>query len=133
MKVDRRTLMQAASRLVRLRCPACGLRSILRRPFQIHDSCPSCEVSFKREEGFFVGAIMANVVTTELVILAAYLLSIPFIAEHQQMVFTVLFALAVVFPLAYYHYSWSLWLTLDHLIESLPASRQVTWQLPPEK
>jgi len=41
---------------------------------------------FKREEGFFVGAILANVITTELVILAVYLLSLPFFSNYDQLI-----------------------------------------------
>ena len=63
---------------------------------------------------------MANVVTTELVILLAYLLALAIGHEIDQLVIGVLLGLAVTFPLAFYHHSWSLWLGLDHLIESLP-------------
>jgi hypothetical protein len=27
---------------------------------------------------------------------------------------------AIIFPIAFYHHSWSLWLGFDHLVESLP-------------
>ena len=33
---------------------------------------------------------------------------------------TILFTLAVIFPLAFYHHSWSFWLAFDHLVEGLP-------------
>jgi hypothetical protein len=75
---------------------------------------------FKREEGFFVGAISINVVTTEVVILGLYLISLPLIGTHYQMVITLLFIVALLFPIAFYHHSWSLWLSFDHLVESLP-------------
>jgi hypothetical protein len=31
-----------------------------------------------------------------------------------------LFGMALVFPVAFYHHSWSLWLGFDYLVESLP-------------
>ncbi len=65
---------------------------------------------------------MANVVATELVIIFVYLVSIPIISNHEQLVLTALFVLAVLFPLVFYHHSWSLWLAIDHLIEKLPKS-----------
>ena len=77
---------------------------------------------FQREQGFFVGAILVNVVTTELAILLAYLASLPFISINYQMVLALLFVIAVVFPLAFYHHSWSIWLTVDHLVEGLSKS-----------
>ena len=102
-----------------LRCPACGKSSILKAPFKIKDHCTSCRVIFQREQGFFVGAILVNVVTTELVILLAYLASLPFISVNYQIVLALLFVIAVVFPIAFYHHSWSIWLTFDHLVEGL--------------
>jgi hypothetical protein len=77
-------------------------------------------VSFNREEGFFVGAILANVVTTEAVIVLAYLVAIALGHEIDRFVLTILLVLAVTFPLAFYHHSWGLWLGFDHLVESLP-------------
>ena len=68
-----------------------------------------------------MGAILANVVTTELVILAIYLLSIPFFSSYDKAILTLLFVVAIIFPISFYHHSWSFWLGLDHLIESLPS------------
>ena len=81
--------------------------------------CTTCGVVFKREEGFFVGAIMANVVATEILILVVYLLSLLITNLNEQKMLTVLFVVGLTFPLAFYHHSWSLWLGLDHLIEGL--------------
>ncbi len=67
-----------------------------------------------------MGAILANVVTTELVILLFYLISLPFFSNYDQLVLGFLFVVAIVFPLAFYHHSWSLWLGFDHLVEELP-------------
>jgi hypothetical protein len=33
---------------------------------------------------------------------------------------TLLFAVALLFPVAFYHHAWSLWLAADHLVEGLP-------------
>jgi uncharacterized protein (DUF983 family) len=107
-------------RCLKLRCPVCGRSSIVERPFRIKQQCPSCGALFKREDGFFVGAISVNVVTTELFILALYLISMPVISSRFDLVLTILFAAALLFPIAFYHHSWSLWLSLDHLVESLP-------------
>lgn len=108
-------------RCLKLKCPVCGLAPIVEKPFKIKQQCPSCGALFKREDGFFVGAISVNVVTTELFILALYMLSMPFIASRYELVLTLLFIAALLFPVAFYHHSWSLWLSLDHLVESLPV------------
>jgi len=107
-------------RSLKLLCPACGESSIVERPFRIKARCSSCRSIFKREEGFFVGAILANIVVTELFILFIYLLSLPFFSDYDQIVLAILFVVALIFPVAFYHHSWSFWLGFDHLVETLP-------------
>ncbi len=124
MKRDPRTIMLTLSRCLKLRCPACGRASIVDRPFQIKLRCSACEAIFKREEGFFVGAIMANVVTTEVLILIVYFACLLFTHVGDQTMLTILFVVGVTFPLAFYHHSWALWLGLDHLIETLPRGKK---------
>jgi hypothetical protein len=75
---------------------------------------------FKREDGFFVGAILANVVTTELVILFVCFFSLLIVGANYDSVLVLLFVTAVIFPVAFYHHSWSLWLGFDYIVESLP-------------
>jgi uncharacterized protein (DUF983 family) len=117
---ERRSPIRILGRSLRLRCPACGRSSIIQSPFHIKHHCASCNTLFKREDGFFVGAIMANVIATEFVILAVYAVCLPLMSTRSQTVLTILFSLALVFPPVFYHHSWALWLGLDHLIESLP-------------
>ena len=117
---DRQSILQVLSRAIRLRCPACGHSSLIERPFHIRHHCPSCRSLFKREEGFFVGAILANVITTEFVILVVCLISLLVVGAGYQTVLVVLLVLALLFPLLFFHHSWSLWLAFDYLIESLP-------------
>jgi len=75
---------------------------------------------FKREDGFFVGAILANVVVTELVILLVCFFFLLIIGTNYDRVLVLLFAMAVIFPVAFYHHSWSFWLGFDYIVESLP-------------
>jgi uncharacterized protein (DUF983 family) len=119
---SRASFYQAFSRCLQLLCPACGNASIVKKPFHIRDRCSSCLVRFQREEGFFVGAILINVVSTELVILLAYLMSMVVIGSYYQVVIALLLILALAFPVAFYHHSWSIWLTFDHAVEGLRKS-----------
>lgn len=120
MKRDPRTIVRTLWRCLKLQCPACGCASVFEKAFNLRVQCIACDVIFKREEGFFVGAIMANVVATEVLILVAYFSCLLFTNLDDQTMLTVLFVFGVTFPLAFYHHSWSLWLGLDHLIEGLP-------------
>ena len=122
MKKERRPIIKILSRALLLKCPVCGLASIVQSPFHIKHQCPACDALFKREDGFFVGAIMTNVVTTEFVILVLYVFALPFINTRFESVLTLLAAVAIVFPVAFYHHSWSFWLGFDHLVETLPKA-----------
>ncbi|MDT7604536.1 MAG: hypothetical protein QOF61_2533 [Acidobacteriota bacterium] len=120
LKRDRREFGKTLSRCLRLLCPACGCSSIVERPFQIKHHCPACRALFKREEGFFVGAIVANVLTTELAVLLTYFVGLSLASTHFDLLLGILLAVAILFPVAFYHHSWSVWLSADYLIESLP-------------
>jgi uncharacterized protein (DUF983 family) len=117
---NRKSIFKVLLRSLRLRCPACGQSSIMRGPFRIRHHCPNCRSLFKREEGFFVGAILANVMTTEFVILAVCVIWLMVIGSSYESVLAGLFVIALLFPVAFYHHSWSLWLGFDYLIEGLP-------------
>lgn len=124
MKRDRRTISLTLKRCLKLQCPVCGRSSILRKPFQVKQRCDNCGAIFKREEGFFVGAIMANVVATEVFILVVYFLGLLFTRIGDQTLLTILFVVGIAFPLAFYHHAWALWLGMDHLIEGLPIEEK---------
>jgi len=126
MKRDPRTIIFTLWRCLKLQCPVCGRASIVERPFNLKHHRTTCGVIFKREEGFFVGAIMANVVATEIFILILYFACLLLTNFSDRITLTILFVAGVTFPIVFYHHSWSLWLGLDHLIEGLPreSSRQ---------
>ncbi|HEX5965690.1 MAG TPA: DUF983 domain-containing protein [Pyrinomonadaceae bacterium] len=124
MKLDKEQGIRVLKRCLKLLCPACGETKIVDRPFRIRHHCPVCMSLFKREDGFFVGAILANVVITELVILLFCFFCLLVIGARYESVLVVLFIVALIFPVAFYHHSWSLWLGFDYLVESLPKYRQ---------
>lgn len=120
VKKDFQQIKQVLRRCLRLLCPACGEARIVAHPFRIRHHCPVCMSIFKREEGFFVGAILANVVTTEFAILVVCMFCLLILGFDYSVVLVVLFILAFTFPVAFYHHSWSLWLGFDYIVESLP-------------
>lgn len=111
------------TRAITLRCPECGSASIAERPFHIRHHCSSCNALFKREDGFFVGAILANVVTTELAVLFVCFFCLLVLRMDYNDALWLLFGVAALFPLAFYHHAWSFWLAFDYLVEGLPVYR----------
>jgi len=113
-------IIRTMGRCLVLHCPVCGQSSIVQRPFHIKHHCPSCRALFKREEGFFVGAILINVVTTELTILLVCFFWMLVIGTDYETVLPGLFVVGVLFPVIFFHHSWSFWIGFDYLVESLP-------------
>ena len=120
MRQEGRPVLPTLARAARLRCPACGTRSVFQSPFRVRPFCPACGTIFQREEGFFVGAIMLNVVTTEAAVMAAAGLCLLLLPGDGAALLGLVFAVALLFPVAFYHHAWSLWLAGDHLVEGLP-------------
>ena len=123
------SIISLLARCLSLRCPACGRSSVFQSRFRVRHHCPSCRALFEREEGFFVGAIMVNVVTTEMVILVAYIACLLTVGFSEELIFTVLLPAAVIFPVGFYRHSWSVWLSLDHLVERLPQDERPSGDL----
>ena len=120
MTKEGRPVLRTLARGARLGCPACGRGSVFQSPFRVRHHCPACGAVFQREEGFFVGAIMLNVVTTEAAVMAAAGVTLLLFPGRDRLLLGLLFAVALLFPVAFYHHSWSLWLAGDHLVEGLP-------------
>jgi uncharacterized protein (DUF983 family) len=118
--LNRREIFQTLRRALLLRCPVCGEASIVQRLFHVKHHCSNCRALFKREEGFFVGAILMNVVTSELLILVVCFIALLLLGADYEHVVGVLFVVALTFPVLFFHHSWSLWLAFDYLVESLP-------------
>lgn len=120
MQAENKSVGKVLARALRLSCPVCGQSAIARGLFRIRDHCPFCNSLFKREEGFFVGAILANMLTTEIVILLVSVIGLALIGFNYESVLASLFIIALVFPVLFYHHSWSFWLSFDYLVEGLP-------------
>ncbi len=119
-KRARPDVLKTLMRGLRLRCPVCGESNVFRAPFQVRHHCPACDALFQREAGFFVGAIMVNVVVTEGAVMLAFGVCVLALGGGGTLTLPVLFAVALLFPVLFYHHAWSLWLAGDHLAEGLP-------------
>ena len=99
---------------LRLRCPRCGSGKLYGKPFKMNQHCARCALKFEREQGYFVGAIYINYAATIAVAVPGFFLldALTGITIDQQLMLWVPFAL--LFPLAFFHHSRSLWLVLDH-------------------
>lgn len=112
---------QRALRLLRwglgLRCPRCGAQSLCRTWFALHERCEVCRLRFEREQGYFLGAMYVNYgVTVVLALIGSFALE-----WWRPVSLTVQLGLWVafcsLFPVFFFRYSRSLWLSLDYLCD----------------
>lgn len=91
----------------------------------MHPRCPVCALAFEPEQGYFVGAIYINYAATTLIAIAGFLLLDYYTALSlsAQLVLWGLFA--VVFPVWFFRYARSLWLSVDYLCTAPHRSLQL--------
>lgn len=115
--IDPRWAMQVLGRGLRLRCPRCGQTPLFRGPFTMAASCAVCELRFEREQGYFVGAIYLNFAATILIVFPGYFALDHLLGPSLGAQLLLWGAFCVLFPLAFFRYSKSLWLAIDHVVD----------------
>ena len=108
-----RTLLYRA---ITRRCPYCGGGNIFGNFFSLKKLCPTCEVQFEREDGYFAGGYALNMVFSEFIALglALYLLfgtslrNAPLLTQEIIAV-----SLAIFWPLLLFPFSRTFWMALD--------------------
>jgi uncharacterized protein (DUF983 family) len=100
---------------LRRRCPVCGAPGIFQGWFTLRPRCPRCNFSFEREEGYWVGALIANIAVAELLFAAVFLGGVVFTwPDVPWLPLGILGVVAmVVLPVAFYPLSKTLWLWVD--------------------
>lgn len=102
---------------VRRRCPRCGAGGVFASYFDLDERCHGCGLGFEREEGYWLGAMIINLVATEalfgLLLVGGMLLTWPTVPWTTLLVAGI--AVNAVFPLAFYPWSKTLWLATDLL------------------
>lgn len=110
-------MIKLIGRAFRLKCPACGRGSLYRGFLAMNQSCPECGSSFKREDGFYLGAIYLNYgLTAVLVTILFPALVLSYTLTSKQALW-VCFAVVIIFPLSLFRHARSLWLAFDHYLD----------------
>lgn len=106
-----RMLLRGAAR----RCPRCGSGKLFRRWLTMVRECPRCAYRFEREEGFFLGAIVVNVIITELVIVAVIVLGFALTLPDAPVGALAIAGgvLAAITPLVSYPFTKTVWTAVD--------------------
>ncbi len=110
-------LWRALRAAARLACPRCGERTVFRGAFAMHERCAACHLHFEREPGYFVGAIYINYAATAILMMTGYVLLDVYTTLSVTTLLVIWSVFGIVFPLAFFRYSRSLWLAIDHLFD----------------
>jgi uncharacterized protein (DUF983 family) len=79
-------------------------------------ACELCGLRFERAQGYFVGAIYVNYTITAAIVIGGYLVLWRYTTVSLAAQFAIWVPVAVLFPLWFFRYSRSLWLSLEYLI-----------------
>jgi uncharacterized protein (DUF983 family) len=111
------------SRGLRQRCPVCGKGKIFQGWLKTYERCPVCHFTYEREPGYYTGAIAANLILTEVVLVAV---AVP-VAASQAVSIPVMILLGatlpVLLPFLCYRPTKSLWISFDHIVHPLDDRR----------
>ncbi|HUR22429.1 MAG TPA: DUF983 domain-containing protein [Acidimicrobiales bacterium] len=108
------------------RCASCGQGRLCAGWFRMAPTCPRCDYRFEREEGFFLGAYVMNLVIAQLlVVLLAIVPAIALLAGDPDAGLLPVFAGgvvgAVLAPLVFYPFSKTLWVAMELIMRPADA------------
>ena len=89
--------------------------------FTMHDRCPACGLLFEREQGYFVGAIYVNYAVTVALIFVGSLVLDRYVTLDVTWQIVMWSVFAVAFPVVFFRYSRSLWLSVEYLVNPAPS------------
>ncbi|MBT3635458.1 MAG: hypothetical protein HN531_00840 [Opitutae bacterium] len=94
------------------RCPRCGEGHVLKNLFNRHDNCSSCELTYSREDGFFIGGIPISYGLICGLWIVPLLIAWMLEWLPKDWFLGLCFGGVFVFPILSYHYCQCLWLGL---------------------
>lgn len=125
------TFGAAVSRGMRLKCPVCGIGRLFRNMFQMHTECSCCRFGFQRPGGYFLGSTYINYGFTALITTFSYVVLNFGFGWKKVVLLPGLLAFCLIFPLVFFRFARSLWLSLDCYFdrvgasEAMPDSRRI--------
>jgi uncharacterized protein (DUF983 family) len=124
--VDCLTFSQALTRGMTLRCPACGKGELFRRVFTMNEFCKRCGFSFQRPPGYFLGSTYINYGVTAGLTTVAYVSLYFGVGIEKQTLLPAILGFCLVFPLVFFRFARSLWLSLDCLFDRVGAEEAMS-------
>ncbi len=121
--------MTLLSRALRRRCPICGASGIWKSWIEIKEECPTCHYRYVRENGYFLGAMVLNVIFAEFLVMALMVVLLVWTDMIWWRVELIILPLAIITPIIWNPFFKGFWFLLDLTAHPVKA-RNV--HLPPE-
>ena len=132
--VDHRT--PSASRLLlrglTRRCPRCGAGHLFSRWTRMVADCPGCAYHFEREEGFFLGAFVVNVIVTQATIIAVIAIGFATTSPNPPVLRLAVIGvlLGALTPVLSYPFTKTTWTAVDMIMRKTMGENYATSQQP---
>ncbi len=102
-----------------LRCPRCQHGKLFVGLIRMNGHCPECGLKFEPEPGFYLGSIYANYGLTVLMTTVSFMLLVFGVGVSKDYAIWGCLAFSVLFPLWFFRYARSIWLSLMYQVNSI--------------
>lgn len=115
---------QAFSRAKSLQCPMCGKGKLFSGLLRMEKTCQRCGFRFERDPGYFLGSTYINYGLTTLLTTWTYIVLHFVIGIGKGWLIPGLATFCVIFPVVFFRYARSLWLSFDCYFDRTGALEQ---------
>lgn len=126
------SLGQAVRRGSRVRCPYCGIGRLFSGLWRMNTVCSECSTNLLREPGYFLGSTYINYGFTAGLTISSYVLLHFGLDWPNQILMPGLMVFCLIFPLVFFRYARSLWLSLDCFFDRVGAQQAIAGSQPVE-
>jgi len=97
----------------------------------MNTDCPKCGLKLEPEPGFYLGSVYANYAATVLISTAAFVVLVFGYGFSKDVVIWGCAGFTTIFPLWFFRYARSIWLSLMYLVSSGSWSVPLNVEYPP--
>lgn len=115
---------QAFSRGVSLKCPMCQKGHLFAGVIRMNEECPECGFRFERGPGYFLGSTYINYGLTTLLTTWTYIVLRFGFEVDKKLLIPALATFCVIFPVVFFRYARSLWLSFDCYFDGTGAMEE---------
>ncbi len=124
--IGRLTFAQALFRGLQLKCPACGRGRLFKGMFSMNAVCDECCFKLERPAGYFLGSTYINYGATAFLTTSSYVLLHFGLQLPREKLLPWMLVFCLIFPLVFFRFARSLWLSLDCLFDRVGASEAMS-------